>query len=388
MTGPNKGAPEPETRTWFSALFASPPQHAGYFQLIDIMRGFAALTVIFWHYQHFFYPPGDTRAIAGFQAQQPWHDELSLLYAHGKYAVQLFWVISGFVFAYVYYARRSTMRGFVVNRIARLYPLHLLTLLIVAGLQGVAQLRIGHPLVYQENGFGNFLLHLGLASNWWPKIVYSFNGPIWSVSIEILVYALFWLLLPFLFRGGVALPAIIAAGSMIACFHLNGYILFTCAACFFGGAAIFALHARATWLALLVIVLLAHIGQTAWVASVDMRQYVAVPLLAMALVLAVAMIEPRINLEGLRHFRWLGDASYGIYLWHFPVQLVLFLTVPGLALDHQIARSPAFLLLFLGIVIAIAVLSFHVFERPARRWLRGVLEAPQSRSSHVSTAAP
>jgi peptidoglycan/LPS O-acetylase OafA/YrhL len=356
-------------------LFSSPEGGKGHFLLIDVMRGFAALVVIFWHYQHFFYPPGATRAVPGFRTQQPFFEQLSHLYLHSAYAVQLFWVISGFVFAHVYHGRRSTTRGFVVNRVARLYPLHLLTLLIVAGLQLVAQIRFGDSLVYQANSLGNFLLQLGLASNWWPDVVYSFNAPIWSVSIEVLIYALFWLVLPILFRAGIVLPLLVMAGSMFASFRFEGYILFTCAACFFGGAAMFALHsARATWLALVAVAALALLGYLGWEHSLDVRRYLAVPLIGMGLVLAAALTEQHFGAGFLRRFRWLGDASYGIYLWHFPIQLVLLLTVPGLATDHEAAPSPVFLILFLCTVVSVAVLSYNMIEKPARHWVRRVLE--------------
>ena len=371
-----------------TALFAPPVQAPGHYHLIDAMRGVAALVIIFWHYQHFFYAPGAERAIGGFRTQQPFYDELAWLYQHSKYAVQLFWVISGFVFAHVYHGRGSTTRSFVVNRVARLYPLHLLTLLIVAALQAVAQAQFGTSLVYHDNSLGNFLLHLGLASNWWPTVVYSFNAPIWSVSIEILVYGLFWLSLPFLFRLGVFGPLLLAGLSIAACFGQQAYILFMCTACFFGGAAIFALHAAGSWrLSVLTAVMLVLAGAIAWTDSLDVRRYLGVPLLGMALVLVAALLEPHLRSGALRRSRWLGDASYGIYLWHFPVQLVLLLVVPGLATDHEIARSPIFLLVFLGIVVALAVLSYHLFERPARQWLRSRLEA-KPQTSGPSQAAP
>jgi len=361
----------------------------GYFRLIDLMRGLAALIIIFWHYQHFFYSAGAARATPGFRQQQPFYDVLEPLYMHGGFAVQLFWVISGFVFAHVYHDRGATTRNFVVNRFARLYPLHLLTLLIVAGMQLVAQARFGAPFVYQDNSLGNFLLQLGLASNWWPDVVYSFNAPIWSVSIEILVYALFWLTLPVLFRAGVLLPALLAIGGIVGCFEFKGYILFACAGCFFGGAALFALHAsRALWLSVLVAAALALVGDYAWNAGVDMRMYLGVPAYAGALVLVAAMLEPRGRTLWLARSRWLGDASYGIYLWHFPVQLMLLLAVPGLATNHQLARSPAFLVAFLMSVVAIALVSFRYFESPARRWLRGTLERREPQTSSPIVSAP
>ncbi|MEI6624016.1 MAG: acyltransferase [Actinomycetes bacterium] len=58
---------------------------------------------------------------------------------------------------------------------------------------------------------------------------------------------------------------------------------------------------------------------------------------------------------------WLGIISYGIYLWHFPVQF--FVNDQGVPLK---LRLPA----VLAITIAIAALSFYFMERPLQRKFR------------------
>ena len=42
----------------------------------------------------------------------------------------------------------------------------------------------------------------------------------------------------------------------------------------------------------------------------------------------------------------LGDASYGIYLWHIPIQLTLVLIIDSTGLTRDIAREGWFLILF------------------------------------------
>ncbi len=64
--------------------------------------------------------------------------------------------------------------------------------------------------------------------------------------------------------------------------------------------------------------------------------------------------------------RWLGERSYGVYLWHWPIFMLL---RPGMDLRGLDANT--ILLLRLVLTISIAALSYHYLEMPIRR---GALE--------------
>jgi peptidoglycan/LPS O-acetylase OafA/YrhL len=64
---------------------------------LDALRGVAALAVVLWHWQHFFFQgamPGSLQA-----EQQPLYSVFSIFYRHGGDAVALFFSLSGFIFS-------------------------------------------------------------------------------------------------------------------------------------------------------------------------------------------------------------------------------------------------------------------------------------------------
>lgn len=115
----------------------------------------------------------------------------------GASGVCFFYVLSGFILTYVYASRPEpiSIREFYVKRIARIWPLHLVTLLIV--LFCVVTLR--HQLG-RENGLAQIVANFFLLQSWWPDYgwVFSINGPSWSLSNE----AFFYLMFPWLATGG------------------------------------------------------------------------------------------------------------------------------------------------------------------------------------------
>lgn len=209
---------------------------------VDLLRGLAALAVLICHYRWFFARvPGEWRT----DISLPGYSFLWPIYDHGELAVPLFWILSGFVFAIAYgrFGKGLSLWQFWLRRFARLYPLHFLTLLIVAGLQAVSMGVFGAWQVYGNNDLPHFLLHLFFASNWFT-MESSFNGPIWSVSIEELIYFVF---LIYMKRFGLNLP--VALGIAFVSFaveRLTHSPVALCGALFFAGVS-FAM-VRTDWL--------------------------------------------------------------------------------------------------------------------------------------------
>ena len=124
----------------------------------------------------------------------------------GFVGVSFFFVLSGFVLTWSL-DERAKIRDFYRRRVARVYPLHALTLTfaLIAGLVSPG-LMLG--------GVGSDLLNLLLLHAWFPSdhIHFSANLPSWSLSCEAFFYAVF----PFLTlrlglhkKGSWLIPAVV-----------------------------------------------------------------------------------------------------------------------------------------------------------------------------------
>ena len=85
-----------------------------------------------------------------------------------------------------------------------------------------------------------------------------------------------------------------------------------------------------------------------------------------ALLIACILTQPRylLAVAELRPVMWLGERSYGIYLWHWPLILLLTALAPAAAIDsftHWIVRAGA-----LTATLAVSALSYKYLEMPIR----------------------
>lgn len=117
-------------------------------------------------------------------------------FKEGFVGVSFFFVLSGFIIAYNYQEKlkdnKIDKRTFWVARIARIYPLHWLTLFIAAIL-GSYVIASG-----TLDWLKHFLASLTLTNAYIPRADYffSFNSPSWSLCCEQLFYICFPFLIP------------------------------------------------------------------------------------------------------------------------------------------------------------------------------------------------
>lgn len=344
------------------------------FVSIDIVRGLSAIAILVFHFHHFLMGGPTEIPVSAL-------DSISLLHAlgwvrkHGGLAVMLFWTISGFVFMNVYAGTRPSLRQFFWNRFARLYPLHFLTLVIVLTVQAIAMAAFGHYLIYDNNDAYHFLLNVFFASEWGFQQGRSFNGPIWSVSVEVLIYALFYVYVRY---APVNLSSIGASWLilMVAGMALPGNMILLCGVFFFGGMASYACYAlvraspyrRGGATAAAALLLLIPLGLAGGIGERLPLTLSLLPLFG-ALFVLLALSEDALH-RLYRPFRFVGDITYSSYLWHSPLQMI-FLLGAGFGLWPQgLVISNTFFVAYLLAVCGFAWLSFRWLERPAQGWIR------------------
>lgn len=347
---------------------------------LELMRFACALAVLVWHYQHFYYVGGQPVNFS--REAQPWFTWLQPLYHHGFLGVQAFWCLSGFIFFWKYAQPVAQGRvggwRFAVLRFSRLYPLHLITLLTVTGLLVLYRQRAGAgtDFVYGNNDALHFVLQLFMVSDWASGFEWSFNGPIWSISIEILVYAIFFGLCRLgVIRWWHAVAAIGASGVVYA-LKLTMHPVVLCLFFFYLGGLTQLAHqalARrpiAQRHAALGAVALALAAGTALALAGWLRPMVYVALATPAAVLVLlAWVQPR-SASTAGWITLLGNTTYASYLIHFPLQLLLAATLGPHLAERLPLGSPWWLLGYLVTVFGLSVLVYRWIELPAQDWLR------------------
>lgn len=351
---------------------------------IELLRFAAAFGVLIWHYQNFLIgSPGHPNIVL---SEQPLYGLFAPLYVYGNSGVELFWCISGFIFTWKYiepiHAGGVSFGRFIWLRFSRLYPLHFATLLLVAALNGLYFVRHGEYFIYPVNDLKHFLLNLGFASYWGFQADKSFNGPIWSVSVEILVYFLFFGVSR-VRRGNLwtdigmtILASIVYAGLR----RFTGIKLevFGAITFFYIGAAACRIHEmlmaipkagqrRATVATFgIVAITCALVGAGVLkIAGASLAMFPA------AILFSQLAIRPRSD-KLAAAIGAVGNLTYASYLIHFPVQVAMMLVldgwdIPSASLFYGPVLLPAYLILTLGLSFPV----FHGFERPAQHWLRG-----------------
>lgn len=362
------------------------PTSEGYpadLRALTSLRAFLALGVVLFHYQLQWDPA------LGF----------SPIIERSRLAVDVFFMLSGFILAHVYgpafAAGTFSYKRFIVARLARLYPLHLAVLagVLVMVLGAVAAGVRYDPSTYTTLGFFETLF---LVHAWFPsELGINWSGPSWSLSAEWFAYLLFpayaWLSLK-LWKRPWALLAI-GALSFVALDAFYGQVfgkvlpraedsmgILRIAPEFMIGMALYGLGHRQNWsrpvtavIALATTILLLGAMQL----GLDDRIIVA---LSAPLILSWSMLA-RADCEGplaAPLFVFAGEASFALYLVHMPVIVAWKGMVAEMrGIDSAFRIAPIELAGLFVVTVVVSVALHLLVEKPGRTWIRRWFERRQ-----------
>jgi peptidoglycan/LPS O-acetylase OafA/YrhL len=328
----------------------------------------------------------------------------------GGIPVDLFVILSGFVITLLVNKRPEPYRVYIFRRFMRLYPLYLIALGLGVVTQRFAPLAIAPVLFGQDSNpswyavihgadilpnlvFHILMLHGVVPDTVLPNATTAFSGPLWSISLEWQFYLaapLFvWLLdirhrqrLPWAAIGTVGILAAQAIAGRL--WHANEPA-FLPLRMFVFAVGIVSGHlweaAQRTsywkvggvWAGWVLILLITH------------RNYV--PFIPWGITYTIAASQDRCfgfraasRILMLRPLRWIGERSYGIYVLHWPILIVVAAT---LIVPHAKAWGQTFTLISLlsvfPLVIVVAAALYRFVETPAIRWGRTKYDSRSAR---------
>ncbi|MFC9773194.1 MULTISPECIES: acyltransferase family protein [unclassified Pseudarthrobacter] len=340
------------------------------------LRFFAALAVVMYHL-HLYVPP-----LA---------DSLSV-FGYGFTGVSFFFVLSGFVLAWSQ-RQHGSARSFYWHRIARIWPLHLLT-------TGLAVFTAPLPASPEFTWWAAPFV-VSLTQSWIPASPFlgAFNGVSWSLSCEIFFYLAFPLLCQRLITPSLAARAMIVVPAAMLALPIGLAPLSSMAAADFllGTMPLYRLGEFVLGMSV------ANLLKEGWRPRFSVLQAASlVGALNLALIIATAIWRVPIpvtfaNLIMLPAFLALiaactradlsgrssvlsssvliklGEWSYALYLVH---ELLIRTASPYATSTDQAAWLAAVVVL---VSISLSGLLHEFVEKPAERWLRGLTSAQPRR---------
>ena len=314
---------------------------------------------------------------------------------HGFLGVPFFFLLSGFILSHVYGGKTSlTPRSFLEARIARLYPLHLLGLLL-----GAYRLPLwfrDHEKFHSPNlahllAFAKSFLVLALGQAWWGSAALFWNFPSWSLSAEMFFYACFPFVLPWMRRRSKAGIWSVLAGCILVLtiielvglhFSVNGYNPLIHFPVFLVGIGLQQLVRRGVVLHPIVAIPSLALFWFS-LSGIIPRWLCHGPMMAGIGGIVVGLSRPEGSGSGgpPRHVGiLLGQASFAMYLLHIPLLWFFLDFVP---LEGTTRACVCFVT-----VLLVSILAFQYIETPSRIHLRRLFESLRRRGTPTESTQP
>lgn len=336
---------------------------------IDLLRFFAALAVVLYHYAFRGYAADNLNIMP--------YPLLAPIAKYGFLGVELFFMISGFVILMT--AANGSLKGFIVSRIVRLYPAFWACCTITFALT----LVIGAPHFFTN--WHEYLVNMTLLSGFLG--VPSMDGVYWSLFVEMRFYALVALVLIIkrihqaqFFLGLWLVLAIIYEAFNIH--HLRDVFIIDYAAYFIAGSIFYLIWSQGltasrtfliagSWLLALKISIESLEGTNKHYNTVMNEWAVGI---IISVFFVVMMLVALRKTGSFGQMRWIaaGALTYPFYLLHQKIGFMVFNLAYPTINPH---------LLFWGVLLAVLLASYgvHIFVEkklagPMKRLLSGIFD--------------
>ena len=357
-----------------------------HYELLDGLRGVAALMVIWYHiFEGFATSPMDQR------------------FNHGYLAVDFFFILSGFVIGYAYDDRWKTMKtkDFFKRRLIRLHPMVVLGAVLgsitfcIQGCEKWDGSQVSISMVMLAMLMGIFLIPVAPGAG--PEVrgngeMYPLNGPSWSLFFEYIGNILYALFIRKLSTKALTVLVVLAGIGLasFAIFNFSGYghlgvgwsmadynliggflrLLFSFSIGLLMTRVFKPLQVRgAFWicsLAIIVLLSMPYIGgsEFPWMNGI----YDSVcAIIIFPLLVYLGASGKTTDKKSSKICEFLGNISYPLYIVHYPFMYLFYAWVWSKELSFSQAWPMALVVFFGNILLAYLCLKFY--DEPVRRWL-------------------
>lgn len=372
-----------------SATYADSKPH---YELLDGLRGVAALLVLFYHiFEGLSFAAGGT---------------LITVINHGYLAVDFFFILSGFVISYAYddrWGKTMTTGNFFKRRLIRLHPMIIMGVILGAitfFLQGSVQwdgTKIATSAVMLAMLCAMFFIPAVPGVSYEVRgngEMFPLNGPSWSLFFEYIGNILYALFIHRLSNKAltvlVGLSGIALAWFTI--FNVSGYDMFGVGwtldtVNFFGGTLrmlfpfsmgmLLARHFKpmnvkgAFWICSMILLLLFCVPyivtENSPISLNGLFEAICILFIFPILLWIGASGKTTDNFSS-RVCKFLGDISYPLYAVHYPIMYLFYAWL----INHKIyifsEAWPTALAVYLGNIL-LAYLCLKLYDEPVRKWL-------------------
>ena len=333
-----------------------------YYPALHSLRGFAALWVVLFH--SWFYSGMQPLFIADFLTM-------------GWVGVHLFYLLSAFLLGYIYFQLHQTHKWqlsyFYKRRFLRIFPAYYFQLLILLLLSYFG-------IMYKFPSISNLLAHFFLFFNLPPSYTLQLNGVWWTLPIEFSFYLILPLLAFILKKVGVVKFLVLSFATTVAYriavyYAMNQNPSSGTIGQLPGVLFIFAIGLSSAYLVvnkinfvsrlqskpITILSIIAFIiwsqiiinDKNYWTGSYLIFYWESVNAIILMLFI-LSIYQSKSSLITNHFFVWLGKISYGIYLWHLPVILLI---------KDKTDNFYALLAFNLPITLILAAFSYYFIEK-------------------------